>query len=215
MRFPSGVFERLVLLGDDEGAGAGAAGATRPALEGSGQALQLQVPASHSAAVEATKPALEGAAAGTTAATPARSEPGQFTQPPPSGQGAGQQQPSGQPVVQASGAAATLLEQAFGVTTTPAPRAGLNAEQLGTLRGALIEANPHAVPELIRGESFEELIASVPVAREAHSRVAQQVSEAAAGAVSRGGGAGGGAVDPDSLSGEAKIGVGLQQRRAR
>jgi len=151
-----------------------------------GAAVQVQVPAGGSATVEATPPA-EGAEV----AAPARNEAGRFVAGP-----------------------GTTVE----VTTPPAPivppPAGLNAEQLATLRGALVEANPHAVPELIAGNSFEALIASVPMAREAHSRVAAEVAEAAAGSVTRGGGAAAG-VDVETLSGEAKIGLGLQQGRQR
>lgn len=174
---------------------------------GAGAAVQVQVPPGELATVATTGPV-----EATTVSTPARNDADQFT--PGSGEAGsasgrpgGQQQPSGQP--------ATTVQVTTAPAEAPPAPAGLNADQLATLRASLVEANPHAVPELIRGATFEELIASVPTAREAHQRVASQVQEAAAGSVARGGGAGGAAVDPDSLSGEAKISVGLQQNRTR
>lgn len=95
----------------------------------------------------------------------------------------------------------------------PAP-AGLTPEQLGRLRETLVAAHPDAVPELIAGETFDALLASVEPAKTAYGRVREQVAEAATGGVPRGGGTR--SIDAtvyESLSGEGKIAAALSQRR--
>ncbi len=97
-----------------------------------------------------------------------------------------------------------------GSEPTPAATGGLTAEQLARLRETLVAANPEAVPELIAGDDFEALLASVDPAREAYRRVREQAAREATAGVPRGGGV----REPDpalfaDLSPEAKIAAGL------
>lgn len=88
---------------------------------------------------------------------------------------------------------------------------GLSAEQLGRLRETLVAANPEAVAEMIQGDDFESLLASVDAAKSAFARVRGTVEGEAAGAVPRGGGTR--TVDPATyaaLSPAAKIAVGIE-----
>jgi len=90
---------------------------------------------------------------------------------------------------------------------------GMSAEQLGRLRGVLIAAHPEAVPELIAGGTFEELLGSVAGARAAFTRVRDEAARALAAGVPRGGGTR--EIDPAifaGLSPEGKIAVGLQRK---
>ena len=89
----------------------------------------------------------------------------------------------------------------------------LSAEQLGRLREVLVAANPEAVPELIGGETFEALLASVAGARAAFARVREETSRLAASGVPRGGGTR--EIDPAifaGLSPHGKIVQGLLRR---
>jgi hypothetical protein len=93
-----------------------------------------------------------------------------------------------------------------------APR-GLTAEQLGRLRELLVTANPEAVAELIAGEDFEALLASVEPARAAFARIKEVTAQGLAAGVPRGGGTR--EIDPavyGGLSPEGKIAVGLARR---
>ena len=90
---------------------------------------------------------------------------------------------------------------------------GLTAEQLGRLRELLVTANPEAVPELIAGEDFEALLASVELARAAFARIKEVATQGLAAGVPRGGGTR--ELDPavyGGLSPEGKIAVGLTRR---
>ena len=91
--------------------------------------------------------------------------------------------------------------------------AGMSAEQLGRLREVLVAAHPEAVPELIAGATFEELLGSVAGARAAFTRVRDEAARALAAGVPRGGGTR--EIDPAvfaGLSPEGKIAVGLSRK---
>ncbi len=66
-----------------------------------------------------------------------------------------------------------------------------NAE-LDAVRQVVLAAYPDSVPELIRGETVPELLASIEPARAAYARVAETVGAAAEPVACRAGGAGGG-----------------------
>jgi hypothetical protein len=61
--------------------------------------------------------------------------------------------------------------------TTPAgvEPAGGGTQDLGKVRELVLKAHPDVVPDLVRGGSVDELIASVEPARSAYQRVADQV----------------------------------------
>jgi hypothetical protein len=52
---------------------------------------------------------------------------------------------------------------------------------LGKVRELVLKANPDVVPDLIRGESVDSLIASVEPARSAYQRIAERVRGSIAG----------------------------------
>ncbi len=89
----------------------------------------------------------------------------------------------------------------------------LSAEQVAQLREILITANPAAVPELIAGATFAELLASVAGAQAAFTRIQEAAMQGVAAAVPRGGSTR--TVDAAlfaQLSPEGKIAQGLQRR---
>ena len=95
-------------------------------------------------------------------------------------------------------------------TSDPAPPGDLSPEQLTQLRDTLIAAHPEAVPELIAGDSFAALLASVGPARAAWSRISEAATRGMVAGIPRGGSVR--APDTtryDSLSPEGKIAVGL------
>jgi hypothetical protein len=61
--------------------------------------------------------------------------------------------------------------------TTPAgvEPAGGGTQDLGKVRELVLKAHPDVVPDLVRGGSVDELIASVEPARSAYQRIADQV----------------------------------------
>jgi hypothetical protein len=61
--------------------------------------------------------------------------------------------------------------------TTPAGVEPAGGEELGKVRELVLKAHPDVVPDLVRGSSVDELIASVEPARSAYQRVAEQVRE--------------------------------------
>ena len=67
----------------------------------------------------------------------------------------------------------TETRQEAGIT--PAGGAG---EDLGKVRDLVLKAHPDVVPDLVRGNSVDELIGSVEPARSAYQRVADQVKGA-------------------------------------
>lgn len=92
-------------------------------------------------------------------------------------------------------------------------RPGLDGPQLTRLRETLVMAYPDAVPELVAGEDFETLLASVAPAREAYQRVRDAATREALGSVPRGGATS--AVDAAllaSLGPEAKIAAAMRGR---
>jgi len=96
---------------------------------------------------------------------------------------------------------------------TPPP-GDLNPDQLAQLRDTLIAAHPQAVPELIAGDTFAALLASVGPARAAWSRISEAATRGHTAGIPRGGSVR--APDTtryDGLSPEGKIAVGLAGRR--
>jgi uncharacterized protein YwlG (UPF0340 family) len=71
--------------------------------------------------------------------------------------------------------ATTETRQEAGIT--PAVAGG---EDLGKVRDLVLKAHPDVVPDLITGNSVDELIASVEPARSAYQRIADQVRGSAA-----------------------------------
>ncbi len=95
-------------------------------------------------------------------------------------------------------------------TNDPAPLGDLNPDQLVQLRDALIAAHPQAVPELLAGDTFAALLASVGPARAAWSRISEAATRGHTAGIPRGGSVR--APDTtryDGLSPEGKIAVGL------
>ena len=64
------------------------------------------------------------------------------------------------------------------VETVPADVEPAGGEELGKVRELVLKAHPDVVPDLVRGSSVDELIASVEPARSAYQRIADQVREA-------------------------------------
>jgi hypothetical protein len=56
--------------------------------------------------------------------------------------------------------------------TTPAPTIG---NDLARIRELVLRAHPDVIPDLIRGDSFDDLLASIEPARTAYQRIAEQV----------------------------------------
>jgi hypothetical protein len=113
-----------------------------------------------------------------------------------------------------------------GTTVTPEERGPEPAEQVGVapavdttrLRELVLRAHPEAIPELVQGETLEELEASATLATEVYRRIAASVREAvareAAASIPAGQpGRQASLVDLEALSPTAKIAEGL--RRAR
>jgi hypothetical protein len=75
------------------------------------------------------------------------------------------------------------VETAAGTTPAGREAAGGEAaggvaaggEELGKVRELVLKAHPDVVPDLVRGSSVDELIASVEPARSAYQRIADQV----------------------------------------
>ncbi|CAN5604649.1 hypothetical protein BH23CHL2_BH23CHL2_25120 [soil metagenome] len=88
--------------------------------------------------------------------------------------------------------------------------AGDAAEDLDGVRELILRAYPDIVPELLAGESVDRLLASVPAAREAYSRVAAAIHEQAPAPVPTGSGRRP-PIDPEGLSPEGKIRAGLRR----
>ena len=100
---------------------------------------------------------------------------------------------------------------------------------LGKVRELVLKAHPDVVPDLVRGSSVDELIASVEPARSAYQRVADQVRQGGGVAGSQGGGeptdavqppvvpAGGGTnvAEPGDLGPTTKIAQALAARKGR
>ena len=91
------------------------------------------------------------------------------------------------------------------------PDQGREREELATVRELILRAHPDVVPELVRGGSVDELVASVEPARTAYRRVAEMAAQAAprvpAGDAPRL------AVDVEQLPAAEKIRRGLARQR--
>jgi len=113
--------------------------------------------------------------------------------------------------------------------TTPAGGDPAGGEELGKVRELVLKAHPDVVPDLVRGSSVDELIASVEPARSAYQRIADQVRQGGGVAGSQGGGetpvvaqppvvpAGGATnvADPGDLGPTTKIAQALAARKQR
>ena len=72
----------------------------------------------------------------------------------------------------------TIAVETVAVTTPAAvEEAAGGMEDLGKVRELVLKAHPDVVPDLVRGDSVDELIASVEPARSAYQRIAERVRE--------------------------------------
>lgn len=116
------------------------------------------------------------------------------------------------------------------VGETDGDAAGGDTAELGKVRDLVLQAHPDVVPDLVRGSSLDELLASVEPARSAYQQIAERVrssttaAQAATDGVARSVAvsppsvpAGGTAtvVDPGTLSPTTKIARALADRRKR
>jgi hypothetical protein len=113
----------------------------------------------------------------------------------------------------------TDLGETAGGAPAPAP-AQAPAAELGRVRDLVLQAHPDVVPDLVRGSSLDELMASVEPARGAYQQIAERVRSSAGSpnpavptppAVPAGGTRA--ALDPASLSPVTKIARALAERR--
>jgi len=70
-----------------------------------------------------------------------------------------------------------MVEVQAGGGTTPAGVDPQGGDELGKVRELVLKAHPDVVPDLVRGSSVDELIASVELARSAYQRIADQVRD--------------------------------------
>lgn len=94
--------------------------------------------------------------------------------------------------------------------------AAIDASTLATFRAAIVAANPDAIPELIAGDSFEAITASVAGAKTAYANAAARIKPEGQAATAPSVPAGGGAapvVNLAQMSPAAKIAHGLSARR--
>ena len=94
-----------------------------------------------------------------------------------------EQQPQGAGTETVATTAVETTRTVDAQTTTPA-NAAPSAErspgaELGKVRDLVLKAHPDVVPDLVRGGSVDELIASVEPARTAYQRIADQVASRA------------------------------------
>src|SRR5688500_19542810 len=71
----------------------------------------------------------------------------------------------------------TIAVETVAVTTPAAVEAAGSTEELGKVRELVLKAHPDIVPDLVRGDSVDELIASVEPARSAYQRIAGRVEK--------------------------------------
>jgi hypothetical protein len=124
------------------------------------------------------------------------------------------------------------VETAAGTTPAGGEAASVEAaagEELGKVRELVLKAHPDVVPDLVRGGSVDELIASVEPARTAYQRIADQVRQGGGVAGSQGGvetavvvqpptvpaGGGTNVAEPGDLGPTTKIAQALAARRQR
>lgn len=100
-------------------------------------------------------------------------------------------------------------------TITPEPTDPQPAPDptLAAIRDLVLKAHPQVVPELVTGETIEDLLASVGPASDAYSRLADQLQPAPptvpAGASTPA------TLDPERMPAALKIQLGLRNRAAR
>ena len=116
--------------------------------------------------------------------------------------------------------------QAGAAATPPAP-----GVDLVKVRELVLKANPDVVPEMVGGDSFDALVASVDAARAAYARILASVQAAATAASGHGGGTTSAPASPghvpagapgrntytitiEDLGPSAKIAEGLRRRKA-
>jgi hypothetical protein len=129
------------------------------------------------------------------------------------------------------------VETAAGTTPAGSEAAGGEAaggvaaggEELGKVRELVLKAHPDVVPDLVRGSSVDELIASVEPARTAYQRIADQVRQGGGVAGAQGGvetavvvqpptvpaGGGTNVAEPGDLGPTTKIAQALAARKQR
>ncbi len=124
------------------------------------------------------------------------------------------------------------VETPAGTTPAGGEAASVQAaggEELGKVRELVLKAHPDVVPDLVRGGSVDELIASVEPARTAYQRIADQVRQGGGVAGSQGGvetavvvqpptvpaGGGRNVAEPGDLGPTTKIAQALAARKGR
>jgi hypothetical protein len=84
---------------------------------------------------------------------------------------------------------------------------------LSAVRDLVLQANPNIVPELVTGDTLEDLLASIEPARAAYTRLADRLPTAPptvpAGASTPA------ALDPERIPASLKIQLGLRQRTSQ
>lgn len=109
-----------------------------------------------------------------------------------------------------------ITPAATGAASAAAAPAAIDAATLATFRAAIVAANPDAIPELIAGDSFEAITASVAGAKTAYANAAARIKPEGQAATAPSVPAGGGAapvVNLAQMSPAAKIAHGLSARR--
>lgn len=97
-------------------------------------------------------------------------------------------------------------------TGDPAPQTEGSEDGTATLRDVIARAYPDAVPEMISGETVDEMLASVPTAREAYRQVAETVRAGQPDPVPAGGGVRTPDANLDAMSPELKIREALRRK---
>ncbi len=114
-------------------------------------------------------------------------------------------------------------QEGLPVTTIDAEEQGVAVpegmgDELAAVREVVLRAHPDVVPELVRGATVAEVLASIEPARAAYARIAAQIgpaptaSPAPSAPVIPAGGAGPVPIDPDRLPAPEKIRRGLASR---
>ena len=113
------------------------------------------------------------------------------------------------------------------ITPVITPAVNTTGNDLARIRELVLQAHPDVVPDLVRGDSFDDLLASIEPARTAYQRIADQLRAGtpsttppadttpttrpphvpAGGATS--------VIDPSSLTPTTKIARALEERRSR
>ena len=108
-------------------------------------------------------------------------------------------------------------EESKGVTS-PGETPVASGDELAAVREVVLRAHPDVVPELVRGATIAEVLASIEPARAAYARIAVQIGPAPPASPSPpapaipAGGAGPVPIDPDRLPAPEKIRRGLASR---